>query len=75
MKKMTETTGGHFLPLFQEFIVLCGSLVPGDLSDANSACEWLFDEKDKEFFCVNSSGSPVFSELKSVIKTVLKTVS
>ncbi len=72
---MTGTTGGHFLPLILEFIVLCGSGVPEDLSGANSACEWLFDEKDKEFFCLYSSGSPGFSLLKSVIKTVLKTVS
>jgi len=55
MKKMTGTTGGHFLPLILEFIVLCGSGVPEDLSGANSACEWLFDEKDKELFCFYSS--------------------
>ena len=61
MQKMTGLTGGHILPLISEFIFPCGSSVPEDLSGANSACEWLFDEKDKEFFCLNSSGSPGFS--------------
>ena len=61
MQKMTGLTGGHILPLISEFIFLCGSSVPEDLSGANSVCEWLFDEKDKEFFCLNSSGSPGFS--------------
>jgi len=37
--------------------------------------ELLFDEKDKALFCLNSYGSPRFNWLKSVIKTVLKTIS
>jgi hypothetical protein len=39
MKKMTGTTGGHFLPLTLEFIVLGGSLVPEDLGGANNVYE------------------------------------
>ena len=38
-------------------------------------CEWLFDEKGKALFYLNSSGSPGFNWLKLVIKTVLKTIS
>jgi len=39
MQKMTGLTGGYILPLISEFIFLCGSSVPEDLSGANSACE------------------------------------
>ena len=57
------------------FRSLYESSFPEDLSGANSECEWLFDEKDKEFFYFCSSGTPVFMRLKSMINIVLKTIS
>ena len=57
-----------------KFRDLCGSSTPEDLSGANSVCEWLFDEKGKALFYLNSSGSPGFNWLKLMIKTVLKTI-
>ena len=59
----------------QIFRSLYESSIPEDLSGANSECEWLFDEKDKEFFYFCSSGTPVFMRLKSMINIVLKTIS
>ena len=57
------------------FRSLYESSFPGDLSGANSECEWLFDEKDKEFFYFCSSYTPVFMRFKSMINVVLKTIS
>ena len=43
---------------FKKFRSLCESSIPEGLIGANSECEWLFDEKGKEFFCYCSSGTP-----------------
>ena len=73
---MAGKTGGPFLPFIStKFRAPCGSSAPEDLSDANSVCEWLFDEKGKVLFYLNSFGSPGFNWLKLVIKTVQKTIS
>ena len=61
--------------IFKIFRFLYESSFPEDLSGANSECEWLFDEKDKEFFYFCSSVTPVFMRFKSMINVVLKTIS
>ena len=54
-------TGGVYHPyIFKIFRSLYESSFPEDLSGANSECEWLFDEKGKEFFYFCSYGTPVF---------------
>ena len=69
-------TGGVYHPyIFKIFRSLYESSFPEDLSGANSECEWLFDEKGKEFFYFCSSGTPVFMRFKSMINVVLKTIS
>ena len=57
------------------FRSLYESSFPEDLSGVNSECEWLFDEKDKEFFYFCSSDTPVFMRFKTMINVVLKTIS
>ena len=66
---------GYHPCIFKIFRSLCESSFPEDLSGANSECEWLFDEKDKEFFYFCSSGTPVFMRFKSMKNIVLKTIS
>ena len=69
-------TGGVYHPyIFKIFRSLYDSSFPEDLSGANSECEWLFDEKGKEFFYFYSSVTPVFMRFKSMINVVLKTIS
>ena len=57
---------------FKKFRFLCESLFPEGLIGANSECEWLFDEKGKEFFCYCSSGTPISMRFKYMINVVLK---
>ena len=59
----------------QIFRSLYESSFPEDLSGANSECEWLFDEKGKEFFYFCSFVTPVFMRFNSKINVVLKTIS
>ena len=61
--------------IYKIFRLLYESSFPEDLSGANSEYEWLFDEKDKEFFYFCSSGTPVFMRFKSMINIVLKSIS
>ena len=60
---------------FKKFRSLCESSFPEGLIGANSECEWLFDEKGKEFFCYCASSTPVYMRFKYMIKIVLKTIS
>ena len=60
---------------FKKFRSLCESSFPEGLIGANSECEWLFDEKGKEFFCYCSSGTPISMRFKYMINIVLKTIS
>ena len=59
--KKRRANGWVYHPyFFKIFRSLYESSFPEDLSDANSECEWLFDEKGKEFFYFCSYGTPVF---------------
>ncbi|MDC0229818.1 hypothetical protein OAK48_02475 [Deltaproteobacteria bacterium] len=74
--KKRRAYGWVFHPyIFKIFRSLYESSFPEDLSGANSECEWLFDEKGKEFFYFCSSVSPVLMRFKSMINVVLKTIS
>ena len=74
--KKGRHTGGIYHPcIFKIFKSLYESSFPEDLSGANSECEWLFDEKGKEFFCYCSSGTPISMRFKYMINVVLKTIS
>ena len=57
---------------FKKFRFLCESSFPEGLIGANSEYEWLFDEKDKEFFSCCPSVTPVFKQVKSMINIVQK---
>ena len=57
--KKRGANGWSYHPyFFKKFRSLCESSFPEGLIGANSECEWLFDEKGKEFFCYCSSGTP-----------------
>ena len=74
MKKRRANGWDYHPYIFKILRSLYESSFPEDLSGANSECEWLFDEKGKEFFYFCSSGTPVFMRFKSMINVVLKTI-